>query len=53
MSEKTKKVRIFGIDSEPNVYDATVKEEGEGVFRLTSMKKIGEWRKKDEPKEEG
>lgn len=41
--EQNKKIRLFGPDSEPNVFDCEV-EEIDGGFLLKSMKKIGEWR---------
>ena len=44
--EERKHIRLFGIDSEPNVYDCEV-EEADGGFVLKSMKKIGEWRKEE------
>ena len=46
-----KKVRLFGIDSEPGVYDAWVEELEDGVFELKSMKKVGEWQKRDQKME--
>lgn len=45
-----KKIRLFGIDSEPNVYDCEVKQVDEGSFQLKSMKKIGVWRAESDGK---
>jgi len=45
--EQKKKIRLFGIDSEPNVYDCEV-EESNSSFLLKSMKKIGEWKKEEQ-----
>jgi len=47
-NRERKRVRLFGIDSEPNVYDACVEEIEDGVFELKSMKKVGEWQKRDQ-----
>ena len=44
---KRKHIRLYGIDSEPGVFDCEV-EDTEGGFLLKSMKKIGEWRKEVE-----
>ena len=48
-----KKIRLFGIDSEPNVYDCEVEMKGDS-FQLKSMKKIGVWRTEpDDKKKQG
>jgi len=43
MSEEKKKIRLFGPDSEPTVFDAEVKEI-DGGFKILSMEKIGVWK---------
>jgi len=47
MTEEKKKIRLFGPDSEPNVFDAEAKEVEDGVFEILSMKKIGTWVEKE------